>query len=62
MVYEVSRTSLWNDEVPCEEAEWKDGKWYVTFADPLDLIAFVAKYNMVVLTTRKIEIYDTWRE
>ena len=69
MIYEVKRTSQACEfydaptkPMPCEEARLADGIWYVEFRDLLDLAAFVAKYGMVVLGNKTIEIYDSWRE
>ena len=63
----VTRTSLWYDEKPCDDAKrtgfGDDQKWCVT----ADLIEFIDKHGKCVVCTDRdgyifVEIYDNYRE
>ena len=64
MKFKITRTSLWGDEKPCDEAKRpKDGKGWVINIKTLDsLVKFVKKYGKTVVNEDSIEIYDYWRE
>ena len=68
MEFNVSRTSLWLNEKPCEEAEkQKDGKWILKIKTLKELLSFCDKYEPVIIAkdtdgSYSVEIYDDWRE
>lgn len=68
MKFNVSRTSLWFDKKPCEEAEkQKDGKWILKIKTLKELLSFCEKYEPIIIAKDKdglysVEIYDDWRE
>ena len=73
MKFIVSRTSIWNNASPCEEAkreEFEDGPdWTIEINSLEELINFRKKYGEIILTAsvlpeidNEIEIYDDYRE
>ena len=68
MKFEIHRTSdLFNEKSPCPEAilagrkEWEN-KYEVELNTLEELMAFVSKYGLIVLSSSTIEIYDAYRE
>ncbi len=71
MIFRISRTSIYRNEQPCEEASRKDAEdpWTVELKSLEDLLDFARKYNEpngVILTEYKgefwLEIYDDSKE
>lgn len=63
MIFEISRTSM-HIEKPCEEAFEHISKkhWCVDIKSLDQLVLFAKKYEELVFTETKIEIYDDYRE
>ena len=65
--FRVTRTSMYEDEQPCEEA-FADGEgWFLLIENLESLEKFIRKYGSVVIhMTEKydnfLEIYDDYRE
>jgi hypothetical protein len=68
MRFEISRTSNWHGEKPCEEAkpgpETSRGRatWWVDLDSLEDLLSLSVKYGELVVNENTIEIYDDYRE
>lgn len=66
MEFVVTRTSIWGDKKPCEEAYQVGELWKVNIESLEELIKFKEKYGEIILTddydTPSIEIYDYYRE
>lgn len=67
MKFEISRTSINNDEKPYENAKKENGKWVIEVEKIEDLFRF--NYSVIVTApneingfTPQLEIYDEWRE
>ena len=67
MEFVITRTSLWNNKKPCEEAYQEDDIWKVKIESLENLVKFQEKYGEIIITkdfngNPEIEIYDYYRE
>ena len=64
--FRVTRTSMYEDEQPCEEAFEDDERWFLLIENLEALENFIRKYGDVVISmtekTNFLEIYDDYRE
>ncbi len=63
MRFKITRTSMWGNDCPCNEAKWDSKKleWFMNFTLP-KLMKFIKKHGAVVLNSNEVEIYDGYRE
>ena len=62
MIFTITRTSLWGDAQPCEEAVKAGEKWVIEINSLEDLSKLADKYGELVFYISNIEIYDDYRE
>jgi hypothetical protein len=69
MKFIVSRTSLWKEEKPCEEAYKEGERWFVDIRNLKELLCFIDKHGKCIISKHiynkevmEIEIYNDYGE